>query len=233
MAELPAAVTSLVDAALRGDDPERLVAAAARELGTPLGLVGSSGEALGWAPGDASGQRALTVATAAARSGLVAPPGWRIESVSRGAARLGYLAVGGDAGRAMLDFVVALLADQLHRRELLRGRAGAFLRSLVTEPSPAARREGAELGVALADAYWPAVLTWRRAAPRAGWSRRSSARRRAMVRSSSASPAASSSCTPAPGRARGSRTWWGARGRWRRQRPPRRWRRTGRPSSPT
>jgi PucR C-terminal helix-turn-helix domain len=168
MAELPTAVTSLVDAALGGDDPERLVAAAAHELGTPLGLVGSSGDALGWAPGDASGQRALTVATAAARSGLVAPPGWRIEPVSRGAARLGYLAVGGDAGRSMLDFVVALLADQLQRRELLRGRAGAFLRSLVTEPSPGARREGAELGLALAEAYWPAVLAWRRAVPRAG-----------------------------------------------------------------
>jgi PucR C-terminal helix-turn-helix domain len=167
MAELPSAVTSLVDAALGGDDPERLVAAAARELEAPLGLVGASGEPLGWAPRDGDGRRALAVAAAAARSGLVAPPGWRIEPVSRGSARLGFVAVRDEAGRPMLALVLALLADQLQRRELLRGRVAAFLRRLVTEPTAAARREGAELGLALADAYWPAVLSWRHATPRA------------------------------------------------------------------
>jgi PucR C-terminal helix-turn-helix domain len=164
MAELPAAVTSLVDAALGGDDPEHLVAVAARELRAPVGLVDASGHALGSAPSDHAGERALAVAAAAARSGLVAPPGWRIERVAGG----GYLAVGAEAGRPLLDLTVALLADQLQRRELLRARAAAFVRRLVTEPSAGARREGAELGVALAAAYWPAVLTWRRVAPRAG-----------------------------------------------------------------
>ena len=92
--ELLPGVSSLVDAALRGDDPGRLMAAAGRELRTPLGLVSRSGYPLGWAPRDGDGQRALAVAEAAARSGLVAPPGWRIVPLSGGASALGFLAVG-------------------------------------------------------------------------------------------------------------------------------------------
>jgi DNA-binding PucR family transcriptional regulator len=168
MAELSAGVSSLVDAALRGDDPGRLVEAAAHELQAPLGLVSPSGQPLGCAPRDDDGLRALAVAEAAARSGLVAPPGWRIVPVSGGAFELGFLAVGGGQP-ALLDLVVALLAEQLHRGELLRARVAAFVRRLVTEPEaglPRARREAAELGLALADAYWPAVLAWRNVAPR-------------------------------------------------------------------
>jgi hypothetical protein len=180
MAELPAAVASLVDAALGGDDPERLVEAAAMELRSPLGLVGPSGHAIGWAPHDDAGQRALAVAEAAARSGLVAPPGWRIEPVTRGGARLGFLAVGGETGQ-MLELVLALIADQLERRELLRARATAFLRRLVTEPSAGARREGAELGLELAAAYWPAVLTWRNVAPAVDVLERETVREGALI----------------------------------------------------
>jgi PucR C-terminal helix-turn-helix domain len=166
---LPAGVSSLVDAALHGDDPERLVEVAARELEAPLALVSPSGYPLGWAPRDDAGRRALAVAEAAARAGLVAPPGWQIVPVSGGAFGLGFVAVGDGGQPAMLDLVVALLAEQLHRGELLRARSAAFLRRLITEPEagrPRARREAAELGLALADAYWPAVLAWRNVAPR-------------------------------------------------------------------
>jgi hypothetical protein len=169
-AELPVGVTSLVDAALRGDDPERLVEAASHQLRTPVGLVSPTGYALGYAPRDDDGHRALAVAEAAARAGLVAPPGWHIVPVSAGALKLGFLAVGTAAERALLDLVVALVAEQLHRGELLRAQVAAFVRRLVSEPEfgvPRARREAASLGLVLADAYWPAVLTWRNAAPRA------------------------------------------------------------------
>ena len=165
--ELPPGVSSLVDAALRGDDPGRLMAAAGRELRTPLGLVSRSGFPLGWAPRDGDGQRALAVAEAAARSGLVAPPGWRIVSLSSGASALGFLAVGGQP--AWLDLVVALLAEQLYRAELVRARVAELVRRLVGEPEaglPAVRRQAAELGLQLADAYWAAVMTWRHMAPR-------------------------------------------------------------------
>jgi PucR family transcriptional regulator, purine catabolism regulatory protein len=157
----------MVDAALRGDDPGLLMAAAGRELGTPLGLVSRSGYALGWAPRNGDGQRAVAVAEAAARSGLVAPPGWQIVPLSCGASALGFLAVRGQA--ACLDLVVALLAEQLYRAELVRARVTGLVRRLVGEPEaglPTLRREAAELGLQLADAYWPAVMAWRHMAPR-------------------------------------------------------------------
>ena len=164
---LPPGVSSLVDAALRGDDPGLLMEAAGRELRTPLGLVSRSGYPLGWAPRNGDGQRALAVAEAAARTGLVAPPGWRIVPLSGGASALGFLAVGGQP--AWLDLVVALLAEQLYRAELVRARVAGLVRRLVGEPEtalPAARREAAELGMELADAYWVAVMTWHHMAPR-------------------------------------------------------------------
>ena len=160
-------MSSLVDAALRGDDPGLLMAAAGRELRTPLGLVSRSGFPLGWAPRDGDGQRALAVAEAAARSRLVAPPGWRIVPLSVGASALGFLAVGGQP--AWLDLVVALLAEQLYRAELVRARVAGLVRRLVGEPEaglPAVRRQAAELGLQLAEAYWAAVMTWRHMAPR-------------------------------------------------------------------
>jgi sugar diacid utilization regulator len=143
------------------------MAAAGRELRTPIGLVSRSGYPLGWAPHDGDGRRALAVAEAAARSGLVAPPGWRIVSMSCGASALGFLAVGGEP--AALDLVVALLAEQLYRAELVRTRVAGLVGRLIAEPAagvPAARREAAELGVQLAAAYWAALLIWRHVAPR-------------------------------------------------------------------
>src|SRR5262245_1673456 len=130
--ELPPGVSSLVDAALHDDDPGRLMVAAGCELRTPLGLVSRSGYPLGWAPHDGDGRRALAVAEAAARSGLVAPPGWRIVSLSCRASPLGFLAIGGQP--AWLDLVVALLAEQLYRVELVRSRVAALVRRLIAEP---------------------------------------------------------------------------------------------------
>ncbi|MEA2227372.1 MAG: hypothetical protein QOF04_1002, partial [Solirubrobacteraceae bacterium] len=61
-------LASLVRLAVDDDDSCGLVAAAAAELGGPLGLVALTGEALAHAPDDAGGRRALAVAGAVARS---------------------------------------------------------------------------------------------------------------------------------------------------------------------
>jgi hypothetical protein len=168
-------VAALVRTAVESDAPEQLVAAAQDALGKPLGLAGPAGEALGRAPASAAGDRALAIARAAATNRLVAPPGWWILDVARaGSSPFGYLAVGeqnGDADprRQLVELVSTLLADQLQRVALLRGRTGELLRRLVSDSDvgPArARREAAGCGLALADAYWPAILGWRGHAPR-------------------------------------------------------------------
>jgi PucR-like helix-turn-helix protein len=166
-----APVTALLDAAL-GDDTGRLVEAAEEELHRPLGLVSSSGATLGCAPPGRPGRQALAVAAAAARSGLVAPPGWDILKIERATGELGFLAAGarnGSDATVELDLVARLLAEHVERRELLRAHRTDFLRRLVREPiaSPAeARRQAAEIGLCLAPAYWPAVLAWRHVPPR-------------------------------------------------------------------
>ena len=74
------------------------------------------------------------------------------------------------AQERLLDLVVALLADQLQRRLLLQAHTTAFVQRLVSAPAvgaPCARRDAAELGLALAETYWPAILAWRGTAPRA------------------------------------------------------------------
>jgi DNA-binding PucR family transcriptional regulator len=172
---LPEPVASLVRVAVESDAPEQLVSAAQHALGKPLGLVGPAGEALGRAPAGEAGDRALAIARAAATNRLVAPPGWWIVDVARAAsAPFGYLAIGGQDGKEdpsgqLVELVSTLLADQLQRVALLRGRASELLRRLVSdsEVGPArARREAAGCGLALADAYWPAILGWRGPAPR-------------------------------------------------------------------
>jgi DNA-binding PucR family transcriptional regulator len=175
-------VTTLVNAAL-GDDVGRLVEVAEHELHRPLGLVSRAGTPLGCAPADDDGRRALAVAEAAARSGLVAPPGWEIVRIQRNGA-LGFLAVGkGGNGRAVseslrvlegsepvsIDLVARLLAEQIERRELARAHRADFVRRIVREPvaSPAeVGRQAAGMGLALAGAYWPALLAWRHVPPR-------------------------------------------------------------------
>jgi DNA-binding PucR family transcriptional regulator len=170
--DLRAPVTSLVDAAL-GDDTGQLVEAAEAELHRPLALVSRSGVALGWAPDGHDGRQALAVAEAAARTGLVAPPGWEIRPIARAAGAFGYLAVGssadGNGSRLPLDLVTRLLAEHVERRELERAHRADFMRRLVREPVASAadaRREAAAMGLALAAAYWPAVLAWRHIPPK-------------------------------------------------------------------
>jgi hypothetical protein len=159
-----------VRVAVESDAPEQLVSAAQHALGRPLGLVGPAGDTLGRAPAGEAGDRALAVARAAATSRLVAPPGWRIVGVARATSPpFGYLAVGEqdgdeDPNRPLVELVSTLLADQLQRVALLRGRMSELLRRLVSdaEIGPArARREAVGCGLVLADAYWPAILGWR------------------------------------------------------------------------
>ena len=171
---MPEPVTSLVRVAIESDAPQQLVAVAHGALGKPLGLAGSSGEALGRAPDSPAGERALAIARAAATSRLVAPPGWWIVNIARGSSSFGYLAVGGrhhreDPGPELVGLLSKLLADQLQRVSLLRDRTTELLRRLVSdaEANPArTRREAAVSGLELADSYWPALLGWRGHAPR-------------------------------------------------------------------
>ena len=166
---LPELVASLVQVAVESDAPQQLVAAAQHALGKPLGLAGPSGEALGRAPDTPVGERALAIARAAATSRLVAPPGWWIVDIARASSPFGYLAIGERHGHEeprpeLVGLVCTLLADQLQRVALLRGRTCELVRRLLSdaEVTPArARREAAGSGLMLADAYWPAVLGWR------------------------------------------------------------------------
>jgi hypothetical protein len=171
---LPEPVASLVRVAVESDEPEQLIASAQHALGRPLGLAGPAGEALGCAPDSDAGERALGIARAAATNRLVAPPGWSIVNVARASSRLGYLAIGDGDGTddptpEIVELLRTLLADQLQRIALLRGRTGELLWRLVSDPDigPArARHEAAGCGLVLADAYWPAVLGCRASAPR-------------------------------------------------------------------
>jgi hypothetical protein len=168
-------VAALVRLAVDDDDAKGLIANAAAELGRPLGLVTDAGEALGHGPDDAAGQRALAFAAASVgRTSAIVPPGWRVVGIARAPSRPAALAVGpaGDGAEhdhgALLDLVVALVGEQLVRAALRRGQTAAFLRRLVGKPgmgTERAREEASVVGLALADDYWPAVLSWGPAAP--------------------------------------------------------------------
>ncbi len=164
--EPQATVASLVELAVASDDPAELIATAGSELGRPLGLVDQSGRILGRAPSDDLGERAVSIARAAARNPLIAPPGWSVTRLVCRRLRFGALAIGDAAGdpNPIVRLLPTLLTDQLRRATLVRLQRAAFVRRLVTPPLPPdhlVRREAAELGIELADAYWPAVLTWR------------------------------------------------------------------------
>jgi hypothetical protein len=160
--------------AVERDDPVPLLTAGERQLGRPLGLAALGGEALAHAPDDVHGRRALAVAVAAARVQAAAPPGWRVVQIPPSGARVAVLAVGErDAAeprwRETLDLVAALLGDQLARGALRRAQAAAFVGRLLDDPGlrgERARREGAAAGIALASAYWAAVVACAGAVPR-------------------------------------------------------------------
>ncbi len=168
-------LTSLVDLAVASDDATRLVAAASQRLRRPIGLVDAVGSPVAAGPPGEQGQRALAVAGAAARHIAATPGGWRVFSLVEQHARLGFLAVGpgepADAeGHTALQLLPLLVADQLRRGMLVRLQRTAFVRRLVSDPpltAHVARREAAELGLNLADAYWPAVLDWHAGTARA------------------------------------------------------------------
>jgi sugar diacid utilization regulator len=166
-------LAALVRLAVEDDDSNRLVVAAAAELGRPLGLVGLAGEPLAHAPDDAGGRQALAVAGAIARRAATAPsPGWRVLTVAPGHSRRAVLAVGPGRRDApdgtLLEPIVELLGEQLVRAGLRQDQTEAFLGRLVSEPAVGFRRaraEAAALGLALPDAYWPAVVAWDDGAP--------------------------------------------------------------------
>src|SRR4051812_10344223 len=91
-------LAALVRLGVEDDDASRLVEAAARELGRPLGLAGLAGEPLAHAPDDSGGRRALAVARAVARGATLSlAPGWRVPTVGpRDSPRPG---LAGGAGR--------------------------------------------------------------------------------------------------------------------------------------
>jgi sugar diacid utilization regulator len=165
-------LTSLIRVAVHSDDSARLVAAAGVAAALPLALVGPHGETLGYAPEGSAGRRALAVAQAAARNRLATAVGWRIVPIKR-TSSLGFLAIGTRAGagaeqQALLDALPELVAEQLHRVALLRAHRDAFVRRLVSDPQldvEEARDEARELGLPLADAYVPAIVTWQATAP--------------------------------------------------------------------
>jgi len=166
-------LTSLIRVAVHSDDSARLIAEAGLVAGRPLALVGPYGEPLGYVPDGSEGRRALAVARAAARNRLVGATGWSIVPLRRASSSLGFLAIGshrrgGAEAEALVEVLPELVAEQLHRVALLRAHRDAFVRRLVRDPRfgvQEARREAGNLGLALAGAYWPAILTWHGTAP--------------------------------------------------------------------
>jgi sugar diacid utilization regulator len=166
-------LTSLVRVAVHSDDSARLIAAAGLLARLPLALVGPHGEPLGYTPEGSEGRRALAIARAAACNRLVSAVGWSIVPIVRTSSPLGFLAIGARQGgdvetQALLDMLPELVAEQLQRVELMRARREAFVRRLVSDPrfgAQEARGEADDLGLHLAGAYWPAILTWHPTAP--------------------------------------------------------------------
>jgi hypothetical protein len=186
------AFASLVHLAVTSDDPARLIGAAEGELGHPLGLVGPIGEALGHAPKDRTGEQALAVARAAAREHVATPPGWRVLPLSQASAPLGFLAaVTSDAGdpesQARLGLVAELVADQLTRTALRSTQVDALVRRVISDRHltvDQARREAANVGLPLAAAYWPGLLSCRRRTLPAGTAVRVALTARRLVEAS-------------------------------------------------
>jgi len=166
-------LTSLIGVAVHSDDSARLVAAASLIARQPLALVGQHGEPLGHAPDGPEGRRAVAVARAAAHNRLVDAAGWRIVPIVRDSSPLGFLAIGipaerGAATRLLLDVLPELVAEQLQRVALVRAQRRALVRRLLSDRrfgAAEARREARDLGMDLAEAYWPAILTWHGVTP--------------------------------------------------------------------
>jgi sugar diacid utilization regulator len=168
------AVGALLRVASETDDVGQVLTVAADQFGVALGLVSAAGEPLAHAPDDDGGDRALAVAVAAARHGLVAPPGWHIRRLTQNAIPLGFLSMeaaprGDPRGDALVSVLELPLTDQLTRAARAAAEQASFMRRLVTERDHGGeelRREATLVGLSLAAAYWPALLVWRNVPPR-------------------------------------------------------------------
>lgn len=163
-------LASLVRLAVDSDDCAPLLGAAQRLLGDAIALASERGDTLAHAPDDVPGRRAAEIARAAAVKGLRAPPGWIIVAVTRNSTPpLGFLAMrvadaGDEAAHALVELLPPLIAEQLQRREMLRLQRQALLRGVVSGPPRDAGeivREADELGLVIADAYWPVLIVAR------------------------------------------------------------------------
>src|SRR4051812_13000486 len=113
-------LASLIHLAVDTNDSERLAAAAANALARPVAVVDPAGDRLACLPDGPEGERALTVARAAARNGLIAAPAWSIVPIEHSGTLLGHLVIGADGQddaiqSTVCDLLPALLADQLQR----------------------------------------------------------------------------------------------------------------------
>ena len=83
----------LVRVALDSTDPERLIAAAANELGWPLLLLDDDGVPLVTAPQPAGATTWLAGPRAPRQDGVNVPPGWIVFPIENERERLGFLVV--------------------------------------------------------------------------------------------------------------------------------------------
>lgn len=168
--DVPAALRRFIQLASESESCRPLVDSAWRELGLPLAVVDRRGAVIAAAPTGGAGDTAVALATGLARGITAAAPGWTLRPLCTEHRTLGWLAIGGggaaapDAGEAV-DALCALLSGQLSRSALrqrvLTERRTALRQRLVTDPgsrSDTVLAEGREVGLCLADHYWPSLV---------------------------------------------------------------------------
>lgn len=175
--DVPATLRRFIQLASESESCRPLVDTAWRELGLPLAIVDWRGVTIASAPTGGAGDAAVVLATGVAK-GLTgaAVPGWTLRALCAEQRTLGWLAIGdgdaaaSDAGQAV-DALCALLSGQLSRSALrqraLAERQTALRQRLVTDPgirSETVLAETRDVGLHLADHYWPSLLAGGRGA---------------------------------------------------------------------
>lgn len=176
-ANVPATLRRLIQLASESESCGPLVDTAWRELRLPLAVVDWRGATIASAPAGGVGDAAVALATGLAKglTGATAP-GWTLRPLCAEQHTLGWLAIG-DGGpaapetREAVDALCALLSGQLSRSALrervLAERQAALRQRLVTDPgirSDTVRAEARDVGLCLADHYWPSLLAGGRGA---------------------------------------------------------------------
>lgn len=169
--DVPAALRRFIQLASESESCRPLVDSAWRELGLPLAVVDRRGATIAAAPTGGAGDTAVALATGLARGLTAAAPGWTLRSLCAEHRTLGWLAIG-DGGAATpgageaVDALCALLSGQLSRSALrqrvLTERRTALRQRLVTDPgsrSETVLAEGRDVGLCLADHYWPSLVS--------------------------------------------------------------------------